>query len=125
MNGSVRLADVALPIPLPRALSYLVPDKLALTVTPGRRVLCTLGSRRIVGVVLGVREGEKAAFRWVMGGTHLGEFLGMAPTGRRVEAMGTDIVHTSGGEIVAHWGEFDAVGLLRRLGAIRPPESVP
>ncbi len=59
MNGSVRLADVALPIPLPRALSYLVPDKLALTVTPGRRVLCTLGSRRIVGVVLGVREGEK------------------------------------------------------------------
>lgn len=59
MNGSVRLADVALPIPLPRALSYLVPEKLTATVTPGRRVLCTLGSRRIVGVVLGVREGEK------------------------------------------------------------------
>lgn len=59
MIGSVRLADVALPIPLPRALSYLVPEKLAATVTPGRRVLCTLGSRRIVGVVLGVREGEK------------------------------------------------------------------
>ncbi len=76
-----------------------------------------------VAEVDGVREGEKAAFRWVMGGTHQGEFLGMAPTGRRVEAMGMDIVHTSGGEIVAHWGEFDAVGLLRRLGAIRPPES--
>jgi hypothetical protein len=29
-----------------------------------------------------------------------------------------DIVHTAGGEIVKHWGEFDAVGLLRRLGAI-------
>ncbi len=55
---AVRLADVALQIPLPRALSYLVPDALAATVTPGRRVLCTLGSRRIVGVVMAVREGE-------------------------------------------------------------------
>lgn len=55
----VRLADVALPIPLPRALSYIVPDNLAATVAPGRRVLCTLGSRRIVGVVLAVREGAK------------------------------------------------------------------
>ncbi len=71
-----------------------------------------------VAEVDGVREGEKAAFRWIMSGTHRGEFLGMAPTGKRVEAMGMDIVHTAGGEIVEHWGEFDAVGLLRRLGAI-------
>ncbi|WP_146655503.1 replication restart helicase PriA [Labilithrix luteola] len=55
---SARLADVALPVPLPRALSYLVPEKLGESVTPGRRVLCTLGSRRVVGVVVGVREGE-------------------------------------------------------------------
>jgi len=71
-----------------------------------------------VAEVDGVREGEKVAFRWMMGGTHRGEFLGIAPTGKRIEAMGMDIVHTSGGEIVEHWGEFDAVGLLRRLGAI-------
>jgi primosomal protein N' (replication factor Y) len=55
----VTLADVALPIPLPRALSYLVPEKLAAAATPGRRVLCTLGSRRIVGVVIAVRQGDK------------------------------------------------------------------
>lgn len=57
-SGTARLADVALPIPLPRALTYLVPDALAATVTPGRRVLCTLGARRIVGIVMAVREGE-------------------------------------------------------------------
>ncbi len=56
---TVMLADVALPIPLPRALTYLVPEKLAATATPGRRVLCTLGTRRIVGVVIAVRQGEK------------------------------------------------------------------
>jgi primosomal protein N' (replication factor Y) len=53
------LADVALPIPLPRALSYLVPETL--DVAPGRRVLCTLGARRVVGVVVGVRRGEPPA----------------------------------------------------------------
>ena len=55
---AARLADVALPIPLPRALTYLVPDSLARAVTPGRRVLCTVGTRRIVGVVMAVRAGE-------------------------------------------------------------------
>lgn len=78
-----------------------------------------------VAEVDSVREGEKAAFRWVMGGTHTGEFLGIPPTGRRVEAMGMDIVRARGGEILEHWGEFDAIGLLRRLGALRPPEETP
>lgn len=65
-----------------------------------------------------IREGDKAAFRWVMTGTQAGEFMGAAPTGRRVEAMGMDIVRLSGGEIVEHWGEFDAIGLLRQLGLV-------
>ncbi len=65
-----------------------------------------------------VREGEKAAFRWVMSGTHRGEFAGATPTGRRIEAMGMDIVHIRNGEILEHWGEFDAIGLLRRLGVL-------
>lgn len=55
------LADVALPIPLPRALTYLVPDELAGDITPGKRVLCMVGARRIVGVVVGVRDGEPPA----------------------------------------------------------------
>src|SRR4051812_2070424 len=52
------LADVALPIPLPRALSYLVPDKLAGKIAPGKRVVCTVGARRLVGVVIALRNGE-------------------------------------------------------------------
>ncbi|MBX3212931.1 MAG: primosomal protein N' [Labilithrix sp.] len=57
----VALADVAAPVPLPRALTYLVPDKLASSVALGRRVLCTIGSRRIVGVVVGLRRGAAPA----------------------------------------------------------------
>jgi predicted ester cyclase len=65
-----------------------------------------------------LREGEKVAFRWILSGTHEGEFMGIAPTGRRVEAMGMDIVRLADGEIVEHWGEFDAMGLLRQMGVV-------
>ena len=65
-----------------------------------------------------VKEGDRVAFRWLLSGTHEGEFMGVAPTGRRVEAMGMDIVRLEDGEIVEHWGEFDAVGLLRRMGIV-------
>ena len=68
-----------------------------------------------------IREGDLAAFRWLMSGTHKGEFLGVAPTGERIEAMGMDIVRITEGEIVEHWGEFDVMGMLRQLGVIRPP----
>ncbi len=52
------LADVALPVPLPRVFTYSVPDALAARVASGARVVCSMGSRRMVGVVLAVREGE-------------------------------------------------------------------
>ncbi|MBX3259017.1 MAG: primosomal protein N' [Labilithrix sp.] len=57
----VTLADVAAPVPLPRALTYLVPSELASSVALGRRVLCTVGSRRVVGVVVGLRRGAAPA----------------------------------------------------------------
>ena len=52
------LADVALPVPLARAFTYEVPDALASRAIAGARVTCGLGTRRVVGVVLAVREGE-------------------------------------------------------------------
>jgi primosomal protein N' (replication factor Y) len=55
------LADVAVPVPLPRALTYLVPARLAPNVVTGKRVLCTIGARRVVGVVVATRRGEPPA----------------------------------------------------------------
>lgn len=54
----MRLADVAVPAPLGRALSYSVPDEMAARVAPGSRVLCELGRRRVLAVVLSVQERE-------------------------------------------------------------------
>jgi primosomal protein N' (replication factor Y) (superfamily II helicase) len=52
------LADVALPVPIARAFTYAVPSLLAGRAVAGARVVCPFGSRRMVGVVLGIREGE-------------------------------------------------------------------
>ncbi len=52
------LADVAVPVPLSHALTYGVPPALAASVRPGARVVCELGRRRVVGVVLRVGERE-------------------------------------------------------------------
>jgi steroid delta-isomerase-like uncharacterized protein len=65
-----------------------------------------------------VKEDDKIALRWLLSGTHQGQFMGVAATGRRVEAMGMDIVRVAGGKIVEHWGEFDVMGLLRQIGVI-------
>ena len=72
-----------------------------------------------------VKEGDKVAFRWLLSGTHQGEFMGVAATGRRVEVMGMDIVRVADGQIVEHWGEFDAMGLLRQIGVIPPVRGGP
>lgn len=48
-------ADIALPVPVPRAFSYVVPDALAGRVHRGSRVVCPFRSKRLVGVVLDVK----------------------------------------------------------------------
>ena len=54
----VLLVDVALPVPLTRAFTYSVPEGLPGGTAPGSRVVCPFGGRRVVGVVLDLREGD-------------------------------------------------------------------
>src|SRR3954471_19945168 len=49
-------ARLAVPAPLGQAFSYLVPPELRSRVQRGARVLCELGRRRVLGVVLDVSE---------------------------------------------------------------------
>ncbi len=71
-------------------------------------------------------RGGKVVIIWTMTGTHQGEFLGVASTGRRVEATGTDIylVSPTGpeGKIVEYWSNWDQWGVLQQLGAVPPAE---
>jgi steroid delta-isomerase-like uncharacterized protein len=62
-----------------------------------------------------VADGDRVAVATTFTGTHEGELMGMAPTGRRVSVTGIDIVRLEGGRIVEHRGLTDIVGLMRQL----------
>lgn len=68
-----------------------------------------------------IAEGDKVVLRWTDGGTHRGEFMGIAPTGRPVSITGIDIYRIADGKIVEYWANEDELGLLRQLGAIPAP----
>ena len=65
-----------------------------------------------------IAEGDKVVTRKVFHGTHRGELMGIAPTGRLVQTEVIDIVRIEGGQIVEHWNVVDRLGLLQQLGAL-------
>jgi predicted ester cyclase len=69
-----------------------------------------------------IAEGEEVANRFVFLGTHLGEFEGVSPTGKRVEIVGHSIDRVVEGKIVESWVEVDMLGVMRQLGAEPGPE---
>jgi steroid delta-isomerase-like uncharacterized protein len=64
-----------------------------------------------------IAEGDKVVGRFTMRGTHSGEFMGVAPTGRRVTMSGIDIVRVAGGKIAEFWYGEHLLELMQRLGA--------
>ena len=52
-------------------------------------------------------EGEMVAFRWSVSGTHLGDWLGLPPTGNHVRATGITIFRITGGKVVESWTSID------------------
>lgn len=65
-----------------------------------------------------VAEGNMVATYKTFTGTHEGEFMGIAPTGRKVTIRVMDFVRYRDGQIVEHWNIVDQAGLLQQLGAM-------
>jgi len=61
-------------------------------------------------------EGDLVATRWTATSTHLGEFEGIAPTGKRLEVSGISITRFVNGKITDEWVSWDAAGLLKTIG---------
>jgi predicted ester cyclase len=68
-----------------------------------------------------IAEGDLVATRKTFRGTHQGEFMGIAPTGRHVAIGLIDIVRVVDGRVVEHWNVVDNLGLLQQLGVLPPP----
>lgn len=62
-------------------------------------------------------DGDRVAVRLTVTGTHEGELLGVAPTGRRISVGEVLILRIDDGLIVEDWVQVDLLGLLAQLGA--------
>ncbi|MFI6151573.1 ester cyclase [Kitasatospora sp. NPDC051170] len=63
-----------------------------------------------------VGEGDLVVEHFTASGTHRGELLGVAPSGRPLTLPGINIFRLRDGRIVERWGRLDELGLLRQLG---------
>jgi len=61
-------------------------------------------------------DGDHAVDFWTFRATHLGPFAGLAPTGRRVEFHGIDVVKVRDGRIAEIWHVEDMARMLDQLG---------
>ena len=52
-------------------------------------------------------EGDRVAYRWSTRGTHLGEWLGIPPTGYHMAATGITVFRIAGGKVVEGWTSMD------------------
>jgi predicted ester cyclase len=68
-----------------------------------------------------IAEGDRIVARVTGSGTHQGEFMGIAPTGNRVEFSAIDIARIVEGKIVEHWSNSDQLGLIQQLGVAEQP----
>jgi steroid delta-isomerase-like uncharacterized protein len=50
-------------------------------------------------------------------GTHQGTFLGVAPTGRKIQFETVDVMRVRDGKITEHWGVANLFSLMQQLGA--------
>ena len=69
-----------------------------------------------------VAEGGLIATHWRMSGTQRGEFLGVAPTGRRITLQGMDLFRLAGDRIAELRRFFDLMDVMQQLGAMPPIE---
>jgi steroid delta-isomerase-like uncharacterized protein len=64
-----------------------------------------------------IAEGDRVAARVTWEGTHGGDFIGIAPTGRRVSFAAYHHVRFSESGAAEWWGTADLLGALEQLGA--------
>jgi steroid delta-isomerase-like uncharacterized protein len=65
-----------------------------------------------------IAEGDKVVSRNSVTGTHLGEYLGLQPTGKSISYNEIFIFRFADGRIAETWGVVDGLSQLRQLGAI-------
>jgi predicted ester cyclase len=68
-------------------------------------------------------DGDRVVIHLTFHGTHVGEFLGAAPSGRAVTWTSIEVYRLTNGRIVERWVQADTTGLMRQLGLAALPQG--
>jgi hypothetical protein len=65
-----------------------------------------------------IGEDDKVVARIVVTGTHRGEYMGLAPTGKRIAYDEIFIFRFADGRVVETWGVVDVLSQMKQLGVV-------
>ena len=68
-----------------------------------------------------IAEGDKVGGLVSIRGTHQGELMGVAPTGKQIEVSGIVFARIEGGKVAEYWGGAHKLGVMRQIGASPVP----
>ena len=68
-----------------------------------------------------IAEGDKVVTRWSSTETHVGEYMGIPATGKRVKTTAITIYRFEGGKAVEGWTEYNSLELMQQLGVVPTP----
>ena len=99
------------------------------TIASGSQVGPESYKRRVVELTTGfpdlcftiedtIAEREKFVVSWIISGTHKGVYMEIPATGRKISVEGITIHHIKNGRILDSYAIWDALGLMRQIGAI-------
>lgn len=74
-----------------------------------------------------IADGDRVAVRTTLRATNTGgvPWLNLPANGRKIEIESISVYRVSGGRVVEHWGQNDAMALMMQLGAMQPPAGAP
>lgn len=67
-------------------------------------------------IVSSIDKGDKVDIYWSSTGTHKGEFLGIAVTGKHITLQGITVTRFAGKKLAENWLYWDRLSMLEQLG---------
>ena len=68
-----------------------------------------------------IADGDKVAVNMTHSGTHTGEFMGIAPTGKSISFEEICVLRIANGKIAEYWGQVDNTAMMQQLGVMPAP----
>jgi steroid delta-isomerase-like uncharacterized protein len=65
-----------------------------------------------------VAEGDRVVTRMTARATNTGSYMGLPPTGKKIDCTVMGIARVNGGKIVEHWGVTDELAMMSQLGVL-------